>query len=142
MEVSVGNLALDPKSVKAQNKPVTVNVEFARKSGVSDTLEGKVHFRRGDALLTGSRGEVWPVRRERFLGAYIPVGEVMSGKNGSYLKLPAQVFALQIEKTTSVSVGSQDDVLTGHPGDWVVQYGEGDYGIVRASVFDETYELL
>ncbi len=32
--------------------------------------------------------------------------------------------------------------LAGRPGDWLLRYGEGGYGIVAAEIFAETYEVL
>jgi PGDYG protein len=39
-----------------------------------------------------------------------------------------------------VQVGEQRDPLRGEAGDWLLQYGPGDYGVVASSVFEKTYE--
>jgi hypothetical protein len=32
--------------------------------------------------------------------------------------------------------------LSGHPGDWLVDYGDGSLGIVAKNIFATTYEIL
>jgi len=39
-------------------------------------------------------------------------------------------------------VGHADDLLKGRAGDWLVQYGRDDYGIVASDLFAQSYELL
>jgi hypothetical protein len=48
------------------------DVAFASERGILDTREGKVSYEEGDALLTGTLGESWPVARDRFMEAYMP----------------------------------------------------------------------
>jgi hypothetical protein len=32
--------------------------------------------------------------------------------------------------------------LHGHPGDWLVDYGDGSLGIVSRTIFPTTYEII
>jgi len=119
-----------------------MSVEIATSDGVIETLEGDVRYRAGDALLTGTRGERWPVQRHKFVASYEPVPPTKQGESGTYVKKPIVARALRIQEDFEVKVGWQPDKLRGAPGDWLLQYGPGDYGVVTASIFDQTYDLL
>lgn len=137
-----GDLSQHPKSKKVIKKPILVKVVFAECEGVVRTLEGNVSYQTGDAILTGIKGESWPVQRAKFLKNYIPDGEIQPGESGDYVKKPLTVWALQLEEPCTVRVGWQADPLRGEVGDWLVQYGDRDFGIVNADVFSVTYESL
>ena len=133
------DLDRDPRALRVCKKPVPVAVAFAAEDGACTTLEGDVHFRAGDALLTGGEGERWPIRRDPFLASYEPVPPTRRGENGTYRKVPAVAHALRLAAPAEVSVGWQNDPLHGQPGDWLIGYADGSYGIVQDSIFRDTY---
>lgn len=133
------DLADNPRALRVSKKPLTVQVEFAAADGVCETLEGEVRYRAGDALLTGSQRERWPVRRDLFLSSYEPVPPTRRGEDGAYRKLPALAHALRLTAPADVSVSWQNDPLHGQAGDWLIRYADGSYGIVQDSIFRETY---
>jgi hypothetical protein len=133
------DLAADPRALRVCKKPDPVRAEFARADGVCDTLEGAVHFRAGDAILTGVRGERWPVARAHFLASYEPVPPTRAGDDGSYRKAPSIAYALRLDRAREVPVGPRHDALHGHPGDWLLQHADGTYGVVQDGIFRETY---
>jgi len=63
-------------------KIAEVEVEFAEKNGVIQTLEGDVPYKARDAILTGIKGERWPIERSKFDEWYCPV----EGSQGRYRK--------------------------------------------------------
>lgn len=136
------DLSQHPKSKRVIKKPVSMKVVFAECGGVVRTLEGNVSYKAGDAIISGVKGESWPIQRARFFESYIPDGEVQPGAPGNYLKKPLVVWALQLEEPCTVKVGWKADPLQGGVGDWLVQYGKADFGIVNADVFAVTYEAL
>ena len=99
-------------------------------------------YRPGDAILTGVEGEQWPIEREKFDASYEPVAPTCPGEDGRYVKKPISVWALQMDEPFFVTVSWSNDRLEGQAGDWLLQYGEGDYGVVKNSVFQKTYEVL
>lgn len=141
-ELTGCDLARVPGALRARKRPLPVAVEFAAQPGVVRTLEGPVHFRSGDALLTGDAGERWPVGRARFDAAYEPIPPTVAGSPGHYRRRPVVVWACRMAERFSVRVGYAGDVLRGEPGDWLVQYAPGDHGIVAQALFAHTYELL
>lgn len=136
------DLANHPQARRVRKKPIDVQVSFAREAGTLATPEGPVRYAAGAALLTGAAGDSWPVERAKFDIAYTPVQGVTAGADGLYHKRPAELLAMRLQTPMSVRVGLAGDPLQGQPGDWLVQYGDGDYGIVGAAIFAATYERL
>lgn len=135
------DLSMHPKAVRARKLPLPVSVRFAGADGICTTREGDVAYRAGDAILTGVEGEQWPVPRARFEETYSPLEATEMGQPGPYVKGPQSAWALKLEEPASVTVGWRDDPLHGGPGDWLIQYAEGDQAIVAASIFARTYEI-
>lgn len=136
------DLTLQAGARRACKKPLPVRVAFAPADGVLATLEGDVAYRAGDALMTGAHNEQWPIQRAKFDAAYAAEAGTQPGADGYYAKRYQEVLALRLQQTESVKVGWQDSPLQGRPGDWLLQYGPGDFGIVAADIFETTYTLL
>jgi hypothetical protein len=132
----------DRAAHRARKRPVPVRVEFASDSGTLETREGPVSYRRGDALLTGSEGDRWPVPRASFDASYEPVAPTRDGKPGPYRKRALIVWAKPMEEPFAVTLDHDRGTLRGRPGDWLVQYAPEDLSVVSGSVFSDTYELL
>jgi hypothetical protein len=128
------------KAAGAYRKTSTVRVEFAENEGFIDTLEGKVSYKKGDAILTGVRGEKWPVERDVFDRSYEPIkGSSLS----EYRKKDGLVVhAIQIKAAFRIHIHGGKEEISGHAGDWLVQYSEGDVGIVENSIFRESYSSV
>jgi hypothetical protein len=140
MTDALPDLAADPRALRVCKKPDPVRTEFAGTDGVCDTLEGPVHYKAGDAILTGTHGERWPVERASFLASYEPLPPTRVGEGGSYSKAPSVSYAQRLDHAREVPVGWRHDSLHGHPGDWLLQYADGSYGVVQDSIFRESYE--
>jgi hypothetical protein len=59
---------------------------------------------------------------------------------GLYTKKKILVWALELDQPYQVKVGWKSDELKGKVGDWLIQYSEGDYGIVDSRIFAATYD--
>lgn len=139
---SLPDLARDPAARRARRRPATLRVRFAPAPGVVETLEGPVRHRAGAALVCGLRGECWPVERGPFERRYEPAEGTPAGRDGLYRRRAAIVLARRVQEALEVPVGAESDLLRGRPGDWLLQYGPGEYGIVAPEIFQDTYELL
>lgn len=133
------NLTSDPRALRVCKKPIPVRVEFATAGGVCETLEGPVRYRAGDALLTGIKSERWPVKRDIFLSSYEPVPPTRAGADGTYRKAPAVAYALRVDRASEVPVSWQNDPLHARPGDWLLLYADGSYGVLQDSIFRGSY---
>ncbi|MCL1889124.1 MAG: DHH family phosphoesterase [Desulfovibrionaceae bacterium] len=133
------DLRQEAESRRVRKKAVQVRVEFARQDGVLETLEGRVAYTPGDALITGVAGERWPVRPEMFRFTYFPVPPATDGQDGTYQARPVEALALRLNTPFLVTTRS-GETLRGRPGDWLLQYASGDHGIVDAGLFEILYD--
>lgn len=130
------------RTVRARKREQAVHVRFAEQAATVETLEGIVHAKLGDAIVTGLFGEDWPVSRDAFAGKYDAVPPLQMGAPGRYLSLPLEVLAVEMNAPFDVVLADGHSRLTGRPGDWLVDYRDGSLGIVNAAIFDATYEIL
>ena len=135
------DLEVDPRAVRVIKRPINIKVTFAKADGICQTLEGPVDYLSGDAILTGIANENWPVVRAIFDKRYEPAEGTAFGSDGNYVKKPLEVFALRLEMPLDVTLPA-GGVLHGEAGDWLLQYGPTDYGIVRDDIFRSTYDFL
>jgi PGDYG protein len=153
-----GGLASLPSPVSVQKRPVPLAVHFAVTEDLSrtDTPYNKgrirtretaagdpaVAFKVGDAIVTGTKGESWPIARATFEATYSPVESSRMGHDGKFFKKPLPVLGVQMKE--SFAVTASWGRLQGKSGEWLVQYDEAgkDFGIVGEALFQETYERL
>ena len=135
------DLSTDSRAQRVVKRPLPVRVRFAKTDGVCQTLEGPVGYHAGDPILTGVAGEKWPVARAIFDERYSPAEGATPGNDGNYIKKPVAVFALRLDAPVEVRMPA-GGALSGMPGDWLVQYGPADYGIIKDEIFRATYEFL
>ena len=135
------DLTTDPAARRAV-KDETVAVEFATQHGELLSAVGINHYLPGDALITGSTGDRWCVSRDRFDAKYDPVPPAVRGESGCYRNRPMAVLAKQMSEPFSVSRMAGGDSLRGEAGDWLIQYGPGDHGIVERTRFERVYRLI
>jgi len=129
----------DPRTLAARKRRLTVQVAFADRDGVIQTQEGDVRMRAGDAIITGPSEERWPVSRPRFEAKYRPVPPGAPGAPGPYESLPRAVLALPLQEPFVVVLPDGVSRLHGHPGDWLIDYGDGSLGVVAEASFDAFY---
>ena len=140
--VQPNNPHQNPNAFQACKRSLAVSVDFAASANLLQTLEGMVRYEAGDALLTGIEGEQWPVQREKFDATYEAKPPTVHGQNGTYTKIPKTVWAWCATEEVEVPLSAGRGILKAKPNDFVVQYGEGDYGVVTASIFEKTYQRI
>lgn len=131
-------LGTDPDTRKVF-KQETVSVEFALDAGVIQSTVGPNRYSPGDALVTGDTGDRWSVSRNRFDAKYRPEPPTLLGQAGRYRNVPVTVLAKRMSVAFTVARSAGGDVLRGDPGDWLVEYAPGDYGVVAQARFDKIY---
>jgi hypothetical protein len=120
-------------------KHETVQVAFARAAGELLSREGPNRYAVGDALVTGADGGVWSVSRDRFDARYETVPPLQHGDDGAYRNKRLTVLARQMTVAFTLTRSAGGDLLRGKPGDWLLQYAPGDYGIVDQEKFARVY---
>lgn len=116
--------------------PVEVDAQIAQAAGEIQTLEGPQAYAAGDALVTGTQGERWPVRAAEFARRYEPV----PGRADRYRKRRLQVRAQQVADSVTVHAPS-GAVLQARPGSWIVHGDDGAISVVDEHIFPVTYAL-
>ncbi len=135
------DLSLDPEAAHYLKTEV-VQVMFARAPGELISLEGPNKYQVGDAIITGCTGDRWSVDRHRFDAKYQPVAPTLDGRDGAYTAKPVPVLAKQINESFTAARSAGRDVLKGDAGDWLMQYGPGDFGVCGQSRFAKVYQRV
>lgn len=123
-------------------KTEVVHVIFAPEPGELISLEGPNKYQVGDAIITGCTGDRWSVDRHRFDAKYQPVAPTLDGRDGAYTAKPVPVLAKQINESFTAARSAGRDVLKGDAGDWLMQYGPGDFGVCGQSRFAKVYQRV
>lgn len=131
-----------PHKVRARKRSLPLKVELTAAPCVVETLEGPVCASPGDAIITGTAGERWPVRPDRFKAHYEPVPPTQAGQPGTYRTVPVEVLGIPMSTRFEVLLADGVSRLRGGRGDWLVDYGDGSLGIVARAVFPNIYEII
>ena len=86
----------------ARRRPLVFEVAFAKEKVLIDTLEGIVRADAGDAVVTGVRGERWPVSKTRFAELYEPVSTTRMSEDGRYRRRAGVVRTTRLEQPLSL----------------------------------------
>ena len=109
----------------------------AKDSGTIDTLEGPVKYSSGDYIMTGPKGEEYPIGPETF--------EKLKTDNGDGTASPKKVVKLckLADHDGEVTLSYNGSQLAYHKDeDVIVRHGENDYGVVKKDIFAQTYEKV
>jgi len=136
------DLSADPDAFEtAKRSDIKLNFRYAEEGETIETKEGPVTVPRGGAaIMTGTEGEQWPIPlapdnpEKSFENTY----DIL--KPGLAAKKDIPVFAKEMPEEFQVKVSWSEDLLQGAVGDFLVQYGQDDYGVVGAGIFRETYK--
>ena len=131
------NLENETDVFVVMKKPIPLKAEFAERDGICNTKEGRVLYKQGDAILTGTKGEQWPVSRKKFEEIY----QIVDTEKKLYVKKSILVLGKKMAESFSVKLSWNNVSLVGKPGDWLVQYEHGSFGVVDKEIFEETYEV-
>ena len=131
---------LRDRQARYKTRAVEVRVEFATGRRTVQTLEGSVRCEAGDAIVTGTATEQWPIQRAVFDRKYAPSAGQPDGGPGRYVKRTAFVQAVQLEHDISLVLSGNRGTLQGRAGDWCVWYGPDDAAIVAQDIFPKLYE--
>ena len=120
-------------SFDTYKKPAKERYQIADQDGTIETLEGPVNYKAGYYILTGPKGEQYPIPPEKFAELKDDLGDgVCSPK-----KIPK--IAKLADHAGSVDT-SWGEKLHYSPGeDYIVRHGPNDYGVVKKDIFAQTY---
>ncbi len=113
-------------------KPAKEHYEVAQKPGTIDTLEGPVKYDIGHYIMTGPKGEKYPITPEKFWALKNDLG------NGVCTPKPIKKVA-KLADHDGVLHTSWGDLNYTAGNDYIVRHGTGDYGVVKKDIFAQTY---
>ena len=123
-------------SFETYKKPAKEKYEIADEPGTIETLEGPVKYPAGYYIMTGPKGEQYPITPEKFRDLKDDLGDGVC--------TPKKIMKIAKLADHSGSVAtSWGEKLHYTPGeDVIVRHGENDYGVVKKDIFTQTYEKL
>ena len=116
-------------------KPLVEKYEVATESGSIETLEGPVNYPAGFYIMTGPKGEQYPVSPEKF--------HTLKDDNGDGTCYPKKIVKVAKLADHSGTVDtSWGEKLHYNPGeDYIVRHGPGSYGVIKKDIFQITYSM-
>ena len=115
-------------------KPLEEQYEVAVSDGVVDTLEGPVGYSAGFYVMTGPKGERYPITPQKFRELKDDLG------NGSCTPKRIMKQAKLADHDGSVSASWGETLHYNNNQDYIVRHGPGDYGVVKKDIFHITYD--
>lgn len=122
-------------SFETYKHPTPIRYKTATDSGTVDTLEGPVDYQAGHKIITGPKGEQYPVNPKKFAEYY----DVNSDDTATPKKIFKRAKMADHDGVVKASWGNLN-YKAGE--DVIVRHGENDYGVVKKDIFAQTYEVL
>lgn len=117
---------------KTFKKAAPVKYELAQGPGTVQTLEGPVRYEAGHYIMTGPKGEQYPISPEKFATLYD------DNKDGT--ATPKKIIKVaKLADHDGVLHTSWGDLEYTAGNDYIVRHGPGDYGAVKKDIFAQTY---
>ena len=121
-------------SFETYKHPTPIHYKTAIHPGTIETLEGPVDYQAGHKIITGPKGEQYPVSAEKFSDYYD------DNKDGTASPKKIHKHA-KLADHDGVVKASWGDLNYRAGEDYIVRHGSGDYGVVKKDIFAQTYEL-
>jgi hypothetical protein len=121
---------------KTYKRPAKERYEIASEPGTIDTLEGPVKYPAGYYIMTGPKGEQYPITPEKFAELKDDLG------NGVCTPKKIVKFAKLADHSGSVDTSWGEKLQYNTGEDVIVRHGTNDYGVVKKDIFAQTYERV
>ena len=123
----------DSNSFQTFKHPTPISYETATDNGTVQTLEGPVDYTVGHKIITGPKGEKYPVSPIKFAAYY--------DDNGDGTATPKKIMKVaRLADHDGVVKASWGNLEYTRGNDYIVKHGPGDYGVVKADIFAKTYD--
>ena len=115
-------------------KPAPEKYEIADSDGTIQTLEGPVNYKKGFYILTGPKGEQYPMPPEKFAQ--------LKDDQGNGICTPKKIMkvAKLADHSGSVDTSWGEKLQYNAGEDYIVRHGPNDYGVVKKDIFEQTYD--
>jgi len=120
-------------SFETYKHPTPIHYKTAIAPGTVNTLEGPVDYLAGHKIITGPKGEQYPVDAKKFAEYY--------DDNGDGTATPKKIHKhAKLADHDGVVHASYGDLNYKAGEDYIVRHGAGDYGVVKKDIFAKTYD--
>jgi hypothetical protein len=120
-------------SFKTFKKPAKERYEIARQAGTVQTLEGPVNYEAGHYIMTGPKGEQYPITAEKF--------NALKDDQGNGIATPKKIPKIaKLADHNGVIHTSWGDLNYTTGNDYIVRHAANDYGAVKKDIFAQTYD--
>ena len=118
---------------KTYKQPNPERYEIADQDGTIETLEGPVKYKAGYYILTGPKGEQYPMPPEKF--------RELKDDAGDGVCYPKKIVKLAklADHDGSVATSWGETLHYSAGEDYIVRHGSNDYGVVKKDIFAKTY---
>lgn len=114
--------------------PTPIKYETASDNGTVQTLEGPVDYTVGHKIITGPKGEKYPVSPIKFAAYY--------DDNSNGTATPKKIMkTAKLADHDGVVRASWGNLEYNKGKDYIVKHGPGDYGVVKTDIFAKTYNI-
>ena len=123
-------------SFQTYKRPAKEHYEIAKEPGTIQTLEGPVNYEAGFYIMTGPKGEKYPITPERF--------NSLKDDHGNGVCTPKKIMkvAKVADHSGTVNTSWGEKLHYSPDVDIIVRHGPSDYGVVKKDIFDITYEKV
>ena len=119
---------------KTYKIPAKEKYQIADSDGTIQTLEGPVKYKKGFYIMTGPKGEQYPIPPEKF--------RELKDDQGKGIATPKKIIKVaklaDHDGVVNTSWGAKLEYTRGN--DYIVKHGPNDYGVVKADIFAKTYK--
>jgi hypothetical protein len=124
----------DQGSFVTFKKPSPIRYEVASEAGTIETLEGPVKHPAGFYIITGPKGERYPVSPIKFAGLYD------DNRDGTATPKKIMKVAKLADHDGVINTSWGEPLNYTKGNDVIVRHGAGDYGAVKKDIFAQTYD--
>lgn len=123
--------------------PIKLQFEYALQDCVIQTLEGPHNVPAGSVIMTGLEGERYAMSEESFLNKYSDVlfTDASNQKGVATKKVNPGLTYLFLHPHILFSAQMWNGMFDASEGDYLLRYGENDFGIIKPHLFFKLYQL-
>ena len=121
------------KTYKIPNKE---KYKIADQDGVIQTLEGPVNYKKGYYIMTGPKGEQYPIPPEKF--------KELKDDQGNGISTPKKIIKMAklADHDGAVKTSWGETLNYTKDKDYIVRHGSNDFGVVKVDIFKQTYSQI
>jgi len=121
---------------QAYKRPAKERYEITKEPGIVQTLEGPVKYPAGYYIMTGPKGEQYPISPETF--------DKLKDDLGDGVCTPKKIIKMAkiADRSGTVDTSWGEKLYYNSGEDVLVRHGPGDYGVVKKDIFNQTYEKV